>query len=76
MHIASLTRCAACSAQMREDREADPHAELRLVRMERFQRPMRADPYEEVIYECRQCTSRIMHTTDTNEFPPFWWYTD
>ena len=76
MHLTRLARCDACSAQVKEGREAAPHYELRLVRMERFQRQMRAEPYREMVFECRQCASRLMHTTDRNEFPPFWWFTD
>ena len=76
MHVAHAARCGACVAQMREGRDAGPHSELRLVKVERFQRAMRAEAYQEVVYECERCSSRIMHTTDTNEFPPFWWFTD
>ena len=61
---------------MKLGREARPHFKLRMVKTVEFQREMRAGPYEESVYECRACFSTIMHTNDTNEFPPFWWFTN
>jgi hypothetical protein len=72
----ALARCAECCAQMKQGREALPHPKLRLLRKQKFQRKMRDGPYEETVYECWACTSTIMHTTDANEFPPFWWFTN
>jgi hypothetical protein len=69
-------RCDDCQAQAQHGREAPAHAELRLVKAARFQSPRRPERYEEAVYECRVCASRIMHTTDANEFPPFWWFTN
>ena len=67
---------AECLTQVKQRREAAPHPKLRVAKVELFQREMREEPYEESVYECRDSTSRIMHTTDMSEFPPFWWFTN
>ena len=72
----AVMRCAACLDQMKQGREAVPHCRLHFVRETKFQRPMRDRPYMETVYQCRDCGSVIMHTTDENEFPPYWWFTN
>jgi hypothetical protein len=72
----AVMRCAACSDLMKQGREAVPHCRLHFVREMQFQRPMRNGPYMETVYQCRDCESVIMHTTDENEFPPYWWFTN
>jgi len=66
-----MSICENCEKQKSEGRRGNPHSDLQLQSEKPFRGSMFGG-WEEVTYLCKVCGSKVHHTNDKNEFPPFW----
>jgi hypothetical protein len=67
--------CPDCPQQITKGRRDDPHIHLSLVDSQAFRGSMFGG-WEEGTYQCSICSNLIAHTSDKNDFAPFWWFVD